>query len=78
MFPATKVGGLAIIQVSVFLQLYTSKRDIVSSGSEKEFEYTNVQTMLIKKDKEIVSLKNQLAVRNLLFVMYFYTQLQET
>jgi len=69
--------SILMIEISVFFQLFTSRRDIVSSGSEKDFEDKNVGTMLIKKDKEILSLRNQLAVRNLLFVMYFCTQLQE-
>jgi hypothetical protein len=68
---------ILMIQVSVFFQLFTSRRDIGSSGSEKDFEDKNVETMLIKKDKEILSLRNQLAVRNLLFVMYFCAKLQE-
>jgi hypothetical protein len=70
--------SIVIIQISVFLQLYTSRRDIMSSGSEKDFADKNVETMLIKKDKEILSLRNQLAVRNLLFVMYFRIQCQGT
>jgi hypothetical protein len=70
--------GILIIQISVFFQLYTSRRDIVSSGTEKNFADKNLETMLIKKDKEILSLRNQLAVSNLLFVMYFCTQLQGT
>jgi chromosome segregation ATPase len=41
--------------------LFTSRHDIVSSGSEKDFEDKNIETMLIKKDKEILSLRNQLA-----------------
>jgi hypothetical protein len=64
-----------MIEISVFFQLFASRRDIVSSGSEKDFEDKNIETMLIKKDKEILSLRNQLAVRNLIFVMYFCTQL---
>lgn len=67
--------SILMIQISVFFQLFTSRHDIVSSGSEKDFEDKNIETMLIKKDKEILSLRNQLAVRNLLFVMYFCTQL---
>jgi hypothetical protein len=69
--------SILMIHISVFFQLFTSRRDIVSSGSEKDFVDKNVETMLIKKDKEILSLRNQLAVRNLLFVMYFCTQPQE-
>jgi len=64
-----------MIEISVFFQWFTSRRDFVSSGSEKGFEDKNTETMLIKKDKEILSLRNQLAVRNLIFVMYFCTQL---
>lgn len=53
-----------MIKISVFFQLFTSRRGIVSSGSEKDFEDKTIETMLIKKDKEILSLRNQLAVRN--------------
>jgi len=66
--------SILMIQISLFFQLFTSRRDIVSSGSEKDFEDKNTETMLIKKDKEILSLRNQLAVRILQFVMYFCTQ----
>ena len=67
--------SILMVQISVFFQFFTSRHDIVSSRSEKDFEDKNIETMLIKKDKEILSLRNQLAVRNLLFVMYLCAQL---
>jgi hypothetical protein len=60
------VGNL----VYVLLQLYTSPRE-VASRSEIGLGDNNLKTMLVKKDSEIMSLKNQLAVSSFVIIMHF-------
>jgi hypothetical protein len=60
------VGNL----VCVLLQLYTSPRE-VASGSEIGLDDNSLKTMLVKKDSEIISMKNQLAVSSFVIIMHF-------
>lgn len=48
----------------VLLQLYTSPRD-VTSGSQLDVSDKHLKAMLANKDREIISLKQQLEVSNI-------------
>jgi hypothetical protein len=54
----------------VLLQLYTSPRD-VTSGSQQDVRDKRLKTMLANKEREIISLKKQLEVSNIMTYRVF-------
>jgi hypothetical protein len=54
-----------VMWMCVLLQLYTSPRD-VTSGSQLDISDKHLKAMLANKDREIISLKKQLEVSNIM------------